>query len=149
MKYLFAIAGFFALSACSPQPQDIHYGEDMCSYCKMTIVDRQHAAEAVTNKGRVYKFDAIECLLNYVEDQGGEEQFAYLLVNNYQQPGELIPAQQSHYLISNAVPSPMGAYLSAFQGAAEAAQMKTDKGGQTYDWDALQQHALQSGLIAK
>lgn len=148
MKHLIAIASFFALSACSPQPQDIHYGEDMCSYCKMTIVDRQHAAQAVTNKGRVYKFDAIECLLNYVEDEGGEAQFAHLLVNDYQQPGVLIPAQESHYLISKAVPSPMGANLSAFESAKAADQMQAEKGGHVYHWKALQHHAELSGLIA-
>jgi copper chaperone NosL len=115
----------------------------------MTIVDRQHAAQAVTNKGRVYKFDAIECLLNYVEDEGGEEQFAHLLVNDFQQPGVLIPAQESQYLISKAVPSPMGAYLSAFEHAEAADQMQAEKGGHVYHWKALQHHAELSGLVTE
>jgi copper chaperone NosL len=31
----------------------------------MTIVDKVHAAEIVTKKGKVCKFDATECMINY------------------------------------------------------------------------------------
>ena len=48
------------LAACQPSPKPIEYGSDMCDYCKMTIVDQQHAAELVTTKGKAFKFDAIE-----------------------------------------------------------------------------------------
>ncbi len=52
------------LSSCQPRPEPIHYGQDACDFCRMTIVDKQHAAQMVTEKGRVYKYDAIECMLN-------------------------------------------------------------------------------------
>ncbi|MCB0620489.1 MAG: hypothetical protein KDC41_17650, partial [Saprospiraceae bacterium] len=62
MKTLAGVLCIFLFLACRPAPQPIEYGSDLCDYCKMTIVDRQHAAEAVTGKGRAYRFDAIECL---------------------------------------------------------------------------------------
>ena len=53
-----------ALMACTPEKQPIHYGQDDCSYCKMTIVDQRYGAEALTKTGKVYKYDAVECMVN-------------------------------------------------------------------------------------
>lgn len=131
--------------SCTPKPQPIEYGADACDFCKMTIVDRQHAAEVVTHKGRVYKFDAVECMVNYVQREG-EEQFAFLLVNDYADPGELIDARGSTFLISRAVPSPMGAFLSAFEQAEAARAVAEAKGGTLYDWTELKAHFAAEGL---
>jgi copper chaperone NosL len=124
---------------CGAEPQPIAYGEDQCSYCSMTIVDRQHAAEAVTLKGRVYKFDAIECLVGYVEAEGGDSAFAHLLVTDYADPGELVDAPTSTYLISPNIPSPMGAYLSAFADETAAQHVQRAKGGDLYDWEGVKE----------
>lgn len=126
-------------SGCAPRPKPIEYGSDMCHYCKMSIVDQQHAAEAVTSKGKVFKFDAVECLLNYLSQKPGQEKYAFLLVNDYEQPGVLIPAEESAYLISPAIPSPMGAFLSAFSNPERAQAFQAEKGGEVFDWPALQQ----------
>ena len=140
--YWIAMFGLLILTACSPSPQPIDYGSDMCHYCKMTIVDQQHAAEAVTSKGKAYKFDAIECMVNYLGEKEGQEH-AFLLVNDYQQPKELIPAGDSYYLISEAIPSPMGANLSAFETKAKAEAVQAEKGGEVYSWEALQKQLNQ------
>jgi copper chaperone NosL len=139
MKRLILI-GALALAAlsCAPKPQPIEYGSDMCYFCKMSIVDNQHAAMAVTSKGKNYKFDAIECLVPFLQaDQSTA--YAYLLVNDYEAPGAVLPAEASYYLISPAIPSPMGAFLSAFssQERAEAAQVQ--HGGTVYDWAGIRQ----------
>lgn len=127
-----------ALSAasCTPSPEPIEYGSDMCHYCKMTIVDPQHAAEAVTGKGKVFKFDAIECMVHYLGEEEGVE-YALLLVNDYEKPAAFIPAGSSHYLISQAIPSPMGAFLSAFETAGRAQAVQSEKGGEVFDWNGL------------
>lgn len=127
-----------ALSAasCAPSPKPIDYGTDMCHYCKMTIVDKQHAAEAVTDKGKAFKFDAIECMVNYLEEQEGQEH-AFLLVNDYEAPGELIPAEKSYYLISPNIPSPMGAFLSAFETEERARAVQAEKEGELFGWKGL------------
>ncbi len=112
----------------------------------MTIVDQQHGAEVVTQKGRVYKFDAIECMVNYV-DENADTDFAYLLVNTFDEPGDLVDAAKAHYLISEAIPSPMGAFLSAFTTQQKAVAMAEERGGETYDWPALQRHFEASGRM--
>jgi copper chaperone NosL len=132
---LLVVVGFLA---CTPKPQPIEYGSDECHFCKMTIMDNRHAAEAVTKKGKVFKFDAIECLVAYVREEPGE-QFALQLVCDYENPGEWLDATQCRYLISQNIPSPMGAFLSAFRDDSAVDKMLSQKGGEKYDWPSLLQ----------
>lgn len=129
------------LSACTPSPKDIEYGHDVCHYCKMTIMDAQHAAEAVTDKGKVYKFDAIECMVNF-ELENKDKEYAFLLVNDYNRPKKLIDARSSYFLVSQNIPSPMGAFLTAFENEKAASETKEKKGGEIYDWDSLKNSGI-------
>ena len=124
------------LLGCRPEPRDIEYGEDLCGYCKMTIVDAQYGAEAVTTKGRVYVFDAIECMVHFTQEKS-DVKYAHLLVNHYTEPGVLNSATESSYLISKALPSPMGAFLSALPNMEEAETLRSSKGGEVYSWSEL------------
>jgi len=127
------------LVSCNVSPQAIDYGSDGCHFCKMTIVDKVHAAEIVTKKGKVYKFDATECMINFMNDFDASEIELYLS-NNYTEPEQLIDAQKATFLISKNIPSPMGAYLSAFKNKADAEKMQSEKGGDLYSWEELLVH---------
>ncbi|WP_222983859.1 nitrous oxide reductase accessory protein NosL [Flagellimonas meishanensis] len=122
--------------SCNIGPKPIAYGTDACHFCKMTIVDKQHAAEFVTKKGKVYKFDASECMLNQLKDFETDK-VALFLVNDYASPGELVDATKATFLISNNLPSPMGEFLSAFESEQAAKQAKTGNEGQLFTWDQL------------
>lgn len=134
---LFILA--IAIASCSVKPQPIEYGSDACHYCSMTIVDRQHATQIVTNKGKAFKFDAIECMVNHLQevDKGTIDLF---LTNGYTQPGELIDATKATYLISQGIPSPMGEFLTAFKNAEDAEKALEEHGGQLYSWKELLTH---------
>lgn len=125
-------------SSCSIKSEEINYGKENCRFCSMTIVDRQHAAELVTKKGKVFKFDAVECMINYLKTIANTE-IGLLFVNDFQSPGKLIPAESSTYLISENMPSPMGAFLSAFATLEDAEKLEIEKGGEIYNWDNVQQ----------
>ena len=135
LSYLLIIV--FVFSACNKEPKPIQYGEDQCDYCSMSIVQKTHSAQLVTEKGKQYKFDAIECMVNYVKDAPDKFENANLLVADYNQPGKMISAEEASYLISKNLPSPMGANLSAFatKDEAQKAQQKLD--GQIYQWNDL------------
>lgn len=124
-------------AACRPAPSPIAFGSDSCHYCKMTIVDPRHAAELVTDKGKVMKFDAIECLIHHNAAHPGES-YAFQLVMDYEQPGSWLDASESHFLICEQIPSPMGAFLSALGSEAAAEVIREAKGGQVHDWDSIQ-----------
>jgi copper chaperone NosL len=139
MKLALNLLALLLLTACSSGPVDIDYGSDECHYCKMFIVDNQHAAEVVTSKGKAFKFDAIECLIPHLE-QNSNIDFRHILVNDYNQPGSLVPAETCTYIISKSIPSPMGAYLSAVQSRDAAEQLQTLKGGDLYTWSEINDH---------
>lgn len=133
---ILAFALLLLISACAVEPQPINYGQDACHYCKMNIVDSQHAAEYVTAKGKVYKFDAIECMLNQMRDVD-QSSIALYLVTDYAQPGELVDAQTGTYLISESIPSPMGAFLTGFSTEENAVSTHKEVDGELYKWDQL------------
>lgn len=125
--------------ACNVSPKAIVYGEDSCHFCKMTIVDKVHAAEIVTQKGKVYKFDATECMLYFMRDFDTSH-IALNLSNNYTEPEVLIDATQATFLISENIPSPMGAFLSAFKNKSDAEKVQKEKQGTLYSWSSLLNH---------
>ena len=121
---------------CTVAPKPIDYGHVGCHYCSMTIVDKQHAAQLVTKKGKVFNFDAIECMMNHLKDEG-ESTMALFLVNDFDRPGELVDDKKATYLVSENIPSPMGAFLSAFS-EQQAAQNTLDmNGGELYTWTEI------------
>jgi len=138
LGYILFLVPFF--TACSVEPVEINYGHDACEFCKMNIVDNQHAAELVSPKGRAYKFDAIECMMNYLNrNEIASANMQLILVNNYLKPGELIDATLTSYIISEGIPSPMGAFLSAFDNQKSAQETIDSKGGETFDWNSLKE----------
>lgn len=66
MKNLFNILGIISLGiffSCSPKgPEKINFGKDQCELCKMGIEDPKFATELITEKGRIYKFDDLNCM---------------------------------------------------------------------------------------
>lgn len=136
MLRLICIIGLAGIFSCEVKPTEINYGIDGCHFCKMTIVDKQHAAQLVTVKGKAFKYDAIECMMNDLSTWDGPD-IQYYLTNDYASPGSLIDAQKASFLISEAIPSPMGAFLSAFENPGVRDQTLVTRGGQALSWADL------------
>ena len=108
------------LIACSNlKPDPIKLNKDNCDFCKMTIADGRFAAELITKKGRIYKFDDLDCLLRYKKEN---QQTAYqsVWVNNYTENNVLIPAETAIYVSSEKVKSPMRGDIAAFAAKEKA-----------------------------
>lgn len=114
--------------ACKPQPKPIDYGQEACAYCQMGIVDRQYAAQLVSGKGKVYSFDAAECLARYRAEHP-ETEWAHVLVTDYHRPGKLVPLDSTVILRSPELPSPMGAYATMLSDSTQARQLQEKHGG--------------------
>ncbi len=121
---------------CKVDPNPIEYGADACHFCSMTIVDRQHAAEFVTKKGKAFKFDATECMMNHLKEVEIDE-VGLFLVNDYNSPEKLIDATKATYLISKGIPSPMGEFLTAFGNKENAQEAQNQHKGDLYTWKEL------------
>ena len=139
LKYYLIMALPLFFFSCNVSPKPINYGNEGCHFCKMTIVDKVHAAEIVTKKGKVYMFDSSECMVNFMDEFDASEVKLYL-ANNYSEPEALIDATKATFLISKNVPSPMGAFLSAFKTEADAKKVQAEKEGTLYTWNELLSH---------
>lgn len=141
MKYKLFLHAFYVsfvlLFSCSVEPAPINYGDDHCFLCDMTVVDKTHAAEYVTNKGRSYTFDAVECLVRKIVKDDNEANMAFVLVADYANQGNLIAAKSATYLISEKIKSPMGANLSAFSEVKTAQEFLEEHGGKLFTWEEL------------
>jgi copper chaperone NosL len=127
MKYTLIIAFVFLLLSCNTDPVPIEYGTDMCYTCKMTLMDPKFGAEIVTKKGKVYKFDDVNCMLGFYHSDFEEQQnIAHLLVINFAKPTELIDATNSWYLKSELIKSPMASGIAAFAAEEEYVSYKKE-----------------------
>ena len=91
--------------------------------------------ELVSEKGKIFKFDAIECMLEYMKNE--KENFIYQMAVAYNDPGLLHPADSLTYLISPNMPSPMGEFLTAFSSSSVAKEFQQEKEGKLFSWQEL------------
>jgi copper chaperone NosL len=104
----------------------------------MVISEKRFGAEIVTKKGKIYKYDAAECMLNYLSlgNIALNEIAGYYVIDS-SNPANLINAEQAHYLISEKYPSPMGANLSAYLDKSRAEANQKEFGGELFTWNDL------------
>lgn len=125
-----------AMSACSPHPEPLIFTSDVCHHCKMTLMDPKYGAELVTKKGKVFKFDSVECLGAYLHEQSEAGKTTHSLwVVDANKPGELIQASGASYLKSPQLASPMGAGLTALADPAAAESLRRRYSGQILSWE--------------
>ena len=123
------------LSSCQVKVEDIRFGEDQCHFCKMVISDPKFGSELVTEKGKVYKFDAAECMVSYLKNASDiQQEYAFVTAVAYDTPHELHDVNELIFLISPEIPSPMGAFLSAYESEEVAYDKQKENGGSLYNW---------------
>jgi len=139
IKYIGMIGGILIVTACSNnKPRPINIGQDVCAYCKMGITDTRFASELITAKGKVYKFDSIECLASYYLEQDKNEMHnATLWVPDFNQPKEWISGKNAVYLKSDKIRSPMGLGLLAFRNEAGIQKVQDQTDGNKLTWKEM------------
>lgn len=122
--------------SCQSKPEPISYGEDNCDNCKMTISDPKYGAELITEKGKVYKFDSIECLADYSMKIEGKT-IESMLVTDFSNPENLINTKNALFLKSKKLRSPMGLNLSGFSSSNELYKALKEFDGEIISWDGI------------
>ncbi|NNF20452.1 MAG: hypothetical protein HKN67_00805, partial [Saprospiraceae bacterium] len=133
LTILFIIAG---LSSCSTEFKSINYDVDQCASCKMIISDKRFGAELVTKKGKVFKYDAVECLFRELALEGSDK-YARIGVTHFNSPSKLQDGFASFYLVSPNRPSPMGGNLSCYSSREKVEHLVSELGGFIYDFEGL------------
>ncbi len=126
----------FLLWGCTPTVEKINYGQDPCAFCKMVITDVRYGSEVLTPKGKCYKFDSVECLIDYLKEK--QEKPHSIWVTSFTRPATLVNADSCYILKSQEMPSPMGRYLTAFSNPDSVKVYHTVKGGSFLPWEEAQ-----------
>ena len=128
-----------ALVACAePEPRPLIAGVDGCAECLMVVDASGHGGELVTTTGKVYTFDSVECLTNYVLTYRGEEVAHSLWVTDFSSPEELVRAEDAFYLVSETLGSPMGLGITAFAREQDRNGAVHSFGGDPVSWTGVQ-----------
>jgi copper chaperone NosL len=131
-----AIASVLLLlsAACGARgPEPIALNVDGCDYCRMTISDARFGGEAVTSKGRVHKFDSIECLAGWARTApAGSVRTLYVI--DAQHPGTFVVADSAGFLKGGFMNSPMGRSLVGFASPKLAEEQRAMLGGTVLTW---------------
>lgn len=135
MKMISLILITVLFLSCSNDPQPLQYGKDACYTCKMTLMDKKFGAEIVTQKGKVYKFDDLNCMVNfYNSGYEPEENIAHLLVIDFAQPEKLIDTKHTFFVKSDKLRTPMASQVAAFEREEDYKKFKKDWNGILLGW---------------
>lgn len=127
------------LAGCTPKPEPIVTGKDLCTSCKMSIADARFAAEVLTKKGKVYKFDDVHCMAAFLQARAVELSAIHqTLVADYNEPQRFIEVGKAEFVIGSAIKSPMGGNAAAFVTAQAATATATQfEGSRRTNWPTL------------
>jgi copper chaperone NosL len=110
---------------------------DACHHCKMALVQKGFAAQRLNAKGKVFRFDAIECLLADLKDRPGVPEERYYVSDLSRPEAALLPAEDAAFLSGSRIASPMGGNLAGFASPDSARLFRDQAGGDMVTWGEL------------
>ncbi len=127
------------LVACKAEPEPLHFGKDGCHSCKMTLMDTKFGAEIVTTKGKIYKFDDVNCMLAFFKSENlSFDDLKDVLVVDFSKPEKLIDARNALYVKSEEIKSPMASNIAAFESNEDLKKMNAGWKGILLSWGEVQ-----------
>lgn len=122
-------------SSCGQvKSEPIELNKDNCESCKMTIADPRFACEIVTKKGRVYKFDDIACLKNFLKKED-KNKLAEILIADFANGHQLKNIHDCYYVEFESINSPMQGNTIAFANKDSADSYAALHNTKTIDWN--------------
>lgn len=134
----FLLLLFFLLllmCGCKTGPEPINYGHDECDFCRMLITDNRYGSEIVTDKGKVFKFDEVSCMIEYalVKNLIGDANQKFL-VTDFANPETLMDASSAFFVKNENFRSPMGSNVMAYDSEISRQKFVAESGGSLLDW---------------
>lgn len=126
------------LFGCTPKVESVIFGSDLCDNCRMKIHDHRYGGAILTEKGKTYKFDSLECLLEFEskkldKQEIVKERYAF----NTFKKGELINVNQAVFLNVPKTRSPMGLGILSAESEGQILKVKAKQGGEVLNWEQL------------
>ncbi|KAB2910003.1 MAG: nitrous oxide reductase accessory protein NosL [Ignavibacteriales bacterium] len=137
LMFFFLLAAFLFIGCADQTAQPIVYGSDICDFCQMQISDHAFGTELITPKGKVYKFDSVECLVSFAQNSEYDPKETAVFVTSMIEPDVLFDAKTAMFVVSKEIQSPMGANLAAFRNHQDAIKTIKDSTAVHYSWNQL------------
>lgn len=112
--------------------------EDMCSYCRMAISEKQYAAEVIDSDGGAFKFDDIGCMVNFVQSKKSKAPIAAYFVMDFDKR-DWVKAEDAYYVRTSEVTTPMNGGIIAFSTQSQAQQAVDKYRGKLLRWKDIVQ----------
>jgi copper chaperone NosL len=127
------------LTACDIAPEPVHIGAEECAHCSMLISDRRYAGQVLNNRGRAFKFDAVECVRDFLNaGTVAAADVHSVWVTDAAAGDGWIRAEDAIFVQSPALRTPMGGGLAAYADRAAAGAVLQDLGsGELLSWAAV------------
>ena len=115
------VAILFLVACAARVPEAIVYGMDLCAYCRMQIDDRRFGAVLLSEKGRTFKFDSIECLRRRAAELAAPA--SSMWVSDYKNPGTMVRADSAVFVNLGPGKTPMAGGWAAVTSKSAAAEL--------------------------
>lgn len=125
------------VAGCTPTPQPINFGGDLCEHCRMMVTDAQFGSQILNQQTKSFKFDSVECMVAYDLKNTDPENVHSRWVPDFTNPEVWVEAEKAFYLHSDQLRSPMGMFLSAYESEESARVLQADYGGQIISYDEV------------
>jgi len=101
----------------------------------MQISDNRYGSEIITNKGKVFKFDEVGCMVEYamVKNFIGDINQKFL-VTDFATPETFIDATNVFFVQNDNFRSPMGSNVMAFDSEVSRQKFAAESGGSLLNW---------------
>jgi len=131
----FLIILLLIFCGCKAGPEPINYGHDECDFCRMQITDNRYGSEIITDKGKVFKFDEVGCMIEYamVKNLIGDANQKFL-VTDFATPETFTDATIAFFVQNDNFRSPMGSNVMAFDSEVSRQKFVAESGGSLLNW---------------
>jgi copper chaperone NosL len=144
MALVIALMGTVGLGCSDQGPARMHYGDDQCDYCKMNIVDPAFGSQLVSDKGKVFKFDSIECLAAYEQTHKSLQTGSTRWLADINQPGSFVEGRKAFIVSGHTLRSPMGLGLAATSRLEDGRQLATETNGRVLSWQEVRDYVAEA-----
>ena len=131
-----------ALLGCGPHGREtypkISYGRDLCSECRMIILDPKFTATFSDVDGEIFKFDDIGCMRVY-EDRN-HPKVKLMWVRDYESQ-QWLDGSKAFFVLSESLATPMGHGIAAFGAKDNALNFLKDGEGRIVSWEEMGKHS--------
>ena len=107
-----------ACSSRAPGPAVLDVRNDACAHCRMSVSDAKFAAQLVAPGEEPKFFDDVGCLREYLKGASSLAPGSVAYVASHR-TGAWVPASGAVYVYAEAIETPMGFHLLAFENAGD------------------------------